>query len=39
LVARSDGEKPVGRPRSGWEDNIKVDLQDVGLGLDWFDLA
>jgi len=38
-LARSDGEKPAGRPRSGWEGNIKVDLQEVVLGLDWFDLA
>ena len=38
-MGRSKGERPVGRPRSGREDNIKVGLQEVGLGLDWFDLA
>jgi hypothetical protein len=32
--------KPEGRPRHRWEDNIKMDLQEVGYGdLDWTDLA
>jgi hypothetical protein len=31
---------PLGRPRSGWEDNIKMELQKVGCGgMDWIDLA
>ena len=29
----------VGRPRRRWEDNIKMDLQDVGGGGDWMELA
>jgi len=33
-------ERPFGRPRRIWEDNIKIDLQEVGrMGMDWIDLA
>jgi hypothetical protein len=32
LVGRSEGMKPLGRPRHRWEDNIKMDLQEVGCG-------
>ena len=33
-------KKPLGRPRRRWEDNIKMDLQEVGCGvMDWIDLA
>jgi hypothetical protein len=32
LVGNPKGNKPLGRPRRKWEDNIKVDLQDVGCG-------
>jgi hypothetical protein len=40
LVGITDGEKPLGRPRRGWEDNIKMDLQEVGwVGMDWIALA
>jgi hypothetical protein len=37
LVGRLEGRRPVGRPRRIWEDNIKMDLQEVGWGhgLDW----
>jgi hypothetical protein len=31
-VGRPEGKGPLGRPRCGWEDNIKKDLQDVGWG-------
>ena len=31
--------RPLGRPRSRWEDNIKMDLQEVGGGGDWMELA
>jgi hypothetical protein len=34
LVGRSEGTRPLGRPRRRWEDNIKMDLQEVGYGLD-----
>jgi hypothetical protein len=30
LVGKPDGKRPLGRPKSKWEDNIKVDLQDMG---------
>jgi len=40
LVGKSEGETPVGRPRRRWEDNIKMDLQEVEYGgMDWIDLA
>jgi hypothetical protein len=32
LVRRSDGKRSLGRPRYRWEDNIKMDLQEVGWG-------
>jgi hypothetical protein len=34
------GNRPLGRPRHRWEDNIKMDLQEVGYGgMDWIELA
>ena len=40
LVGKPEGKRLLGRPRRKWEDNIKMDLQDVGMwGLDWIDLA
>jgi hypothetical protein len=39
LVGRSEGRRPLGRPRRRWEDNIKIDLQVVGWGTDWTELA
>jgi len=34
------GKRPLGRPRYRWEDNIKMDLQEVGCGdMGWIDLA
>jgi hypothetical protein len=39
LVGRPEGRRPLGRPRHRWEDNIKMDLQDVGWGMDWIELA
>ena len=40
LVGNPEGKKPLGRPRSSWEDNIKMDLQEVGGGRgDWMELA
>ena len=31
-VGRPEGRRPLGRPRLRWEDNIKVELEDLGLG-------
>jgi hypothetical protein len=40
LVARPEGRRPLGRPRRRWEDNIKVDLREIGFGdVDWMHLA
>jgi hypothetical protein len=40
LMGRPEGRRPIGRPRRRWEDNIKMDLQEVGWdGLDWIDMA
>jgi hypothetical protein len=40
LVGRSEGRRPLGRPRLRWEDNIKMDFQEVGWGgMDWIDMA
>jgi hypothetical protein len=39
LVGRPEGRRPLGRPRHRWEDNIKVDIQDVGWDMDWIELA
>jgi hypothetical protein len=34
------GKEPLGRPRRRWEDNIKMDLQELGWGgMDWINLA
>jgi hypothetical protein len=33
LVGKPEGKRPLGRPRRGWEDNIKMDLQEVGCGV------
>jgi hypothetical protein len=40
LVGKPEGKRPLGRPRCRWEDNIKVDFQEVGCGgVEWIDLA
>ena len=40
LVGRPEGKRPLGRPRRRWEDNIKMDLEEVGRGFgDWMELA
>jgi hypothetical protein len=40
LVGKPEGRRPLGRPRRGWEDNIKMDLREVGCGgADLVDLA
>ena len=39
LVGKPGGKRPLGRPRRRWEDNIKMDLQEVGRGCgDWIEL-
>jgi hypothetical protein len=40
LVVKPEGKRPLGRRRRRWEDNIKMDLQEVGSGgMEWIELA
>jgi hypothetical protein len=40
LVRKPEGKRPLGRPRRRWDDNIKMNLQEVGCrGMDWIELA
>jgi len=39
LVGKPEGKRTLGRPRHRWEDNIKMDLQEVGRGGYWMELA
>ena len=40
FVEKPEGGRPLGRPRRRWEDNIKMDLQEVGCWCtDWIELA
>jgi hypothetical protein len=40
LVGKPEGKRPLGRPRRRWEDNIRMDVRDIGWGgMDWIDLA
>ena len=40
LVGKPEGKRPLGIPRRRWEDNIKIDLEEVGRGcVDWMELA
>jgi hypothetical protein len=40
LVGKPEGKRPLGRSRRRWEDNIMMDLQEVGCGgMDWIVLA
>jgi hypothetical protein len=40
LVEKPEGKRPLGRPRCRWDENIKMDLQEVGCGgVDWIDLS
>jgi len=39
-VGKTDGKRPLGRPKRRWEDNNTMDLQEVGSGyMDWIELA
>jgi hypothetical protein len=40
LVVKPEGKRPLGRPRRRWEDGIRMDLREIGLGgVDWIRLA
>ena len=39
-MGNPEGKRPLGRPRRRWENNIKLDLEEVGCGgMDWIELA
>ena len=40
MLGKAEGKSPLGRPRRKWDDNIKMDLQEVLCrGMDWIDMA
>jgi hypothetical protein len=40
LVGKTEGKRPLGRHRRSWENNIKMDLKEIGRGgMDWINLA
>jgi hypothetical protein len=40
MAGRPEGKRPLGRPRSRWEDNIKLDLREIGIdGANWIRLS
>jgi hypothetical protein len=40
LVGKPEGKRPLGRPRRRWEDGIRMDLKEIGLGsVDWIRLS
>jgi hypothetical protein len=40
LIGRSNSNRPLGRPKHRWEDNIKLDLREIGIdGTNWIQLA
>jgi hypothetical protein len=39
-VRKLEGKRSIGRPKCRWEDNIRMDLREIGWGgMDWIDLA
>jgi len=39
LVGKPEGKRPLGRPRPGWEEYIKIYLQLIAVAMEWLDLA
>jgi len=40
FVGKTERKRPLGRPRRRWEDDIKIDLHEIGYGgMDWIELA
>jgi hypothetical protein len=39
LVRKSEGKRPLGRPRRRWDDGIRMDLTEIGWGVVWIRLA
>jgi len=38
-LGKPEGKRPIGRPRRRWKDNIKLDIQEAGSGMDWIEMA
>jgi hypothetical protein len=38
LMGKAEGKRPLRRPRHKWVDNIKMDLKEIGCGMDWINL-
>jgi hypothetical protein len=39
LVRKPEGKRPLGRQRHRWEDGIRIDLREIGWGVEWIQLA
>jgi hypothetical protein len=39
LVVKPKGKRPLGNPRRRWEDGMRIDLREIGWGVDWIRLA
>jgi hypothetical protein len=40
MVGKPEGKRPLGRPRRRWDDNIRMDVREIGWGgMDWIDMA
>ena len=39
MLGKPEGKRPLGSPRHRWEDNTKMDLREIGWGMDWIDEA
>jgi len=39
MVVKPEGKRPLGRSKRRWKNNIKIDLQEMGWGMDWIELA
>jgi hypothetical protein len=39
LVGKPEGKRPLGRPRRRWEDGIRMDITEIGWGVEWIQLA
>jgi hypothetical protein len=39
LVVKPKGKRPLGNPRRRWEDRMRMDLREIGWGVDWIRLA
>jgi hypothetical protein len=38
-LGKPEGKRPLRNPRHRWEDNTKMDLREIGWGMDWIDVS